>query len=441
MAVYYITKNMNILKTKNSSVFQIALVIVAFSILFFFTPHKKIVAESYNTDSGRPASFYGVDVGSVSHGASAVPASVSPSGRYYNVSYVVNSAYYSGATYSGQTQANPGASYSGTSVSGGSIVPGGNSQGGSSSSGISYSGSISVGGGSTLGAFYSSGSNYSGGVSANGGVYSGSQTSGGASSAGTFYSGGSVSGSSVGGGPTYAGSSYSGGSVSGGFVAGGSVGGGPSYSGSSYAGGSVNGGSVSGSSYSGGTTYGSQVASVAYAPAAVGSLPNTGIGPGETIIVNNEIIPTSAARIRIPKINVNTAIEEVGLTKEGVVGVPNNVTDVGWLNVSSMPGQIGTAIVDGHKVSRHGSVTTKGVFDDLGSLQKGDKVYVEYSGRDSVTFVVKDIRVYDRNQAVPEVYSSDGRTSKLNLITCAGPWDTVHKTYTKRLVVFAEIVK
>ena len=58
----------------------------------------------------------------------------------------------------------------------------------------------------------------------------------------------------------------------------------------------------------------------------------------------------------------------------------------------------------------------------------------------SITFIVRENRLYDPCLA-GEVFSLSDGTTSLNLITCDGLWDGTKKNYTKRLVVFADIVR
>jgi len=57
----------------------------------------------------------------------------------------------------------------------------------------------------------------------------------------------------------------------------------------------------------------------------------------------------------------------------------------------------------------------------------------------SITFVVKEIRRYDPLQDATDVFTSK-TGAHLNLITCDGVWDASKKSYTKRLIVFTDLV-
>ncbi len=138
-------------------------------------------------------------------------------------------------------------------------------------------------------------------------------------------------------------------------------------------------------------------------------------------------------RLKIPNINVDAAIQYVGLTSDGAMGVPNNSVDVGWYDQGPSPGEIGSAVIDGHLNSGNG----KGVFTDLYKLKQGDKLYIEDNYGTSIAFVVRESRSYTDGYARDVFNRND--SAHLNLITCTGVWEPAQKSYNKRLVVFADI--
>ena len=139
------------------------------------------------------------------------------------------------------------------------------------------------------------------------------------------------------------------------------------------------------------------------------------------------------ARLKIPNIHIDAAIEQKGLTPDGAMDVPDNRNDVAWFSLGTRPGEKGSAVIAGHSGYKVGKV----IFDDLNQLVKGDKVYVEDASGKSFSFFVREIRMYDSDAYTPEVFVSD-RGKHLNLITCAGIWDKSKKNYSKRLVVFTD---
>lgn len=141
----------------------------------------------------------------------------------------------------------------------------------------------------------------------------------------------------------------------------------------------------------------------------------------------------SPVRLKIPSINVDAAIEYVGLTSKRAMEVPKNTVDAGWFKLGPRPGEKGSAVIAGHFNGKNGEV---GVFTNLYKLKGGDKLYVEDDKGTTITFVVREKRTYDLGYA-DEVFSSSD-SAHLNLITCDGVWDETKKSYSKRLVIFTD---
>jgi hypothetical protein len=56
-------------------------------------------------------------------------------------------------------------------------------------------------------------------------------------------------------------------------------------------------------------------------------------------------VPTN---LNIPNAKVTTNIIEVGITPKGNLDVPGNYTEVGWYKYGTRPGEVGSAVLDGH---------------------------------------------------------------------------------------------
>jgi LPXTG-site transpeptidase (sortase) family protein len=140
-------------------------------------------------------------------------------------------------------------------------------------------------------------------------------------------------------------------------------------------------------------------------------------------------------RLKIPQIGVDAAIEYVGITKTGMIGVSSGPVNAAWFNGSVRPGEKGSAIIDGH-FGWHGGIPA--VFDNLYKLKIGDKVYVEDKNGATITFVVRKIKKYDPKADASVLFNSSDGKSHLNLVTCSGTWNPVEKTHSSRLVVFTD---
>ncbi len=141
-------------------------------------------------------------------------------------------------------------------------------------------------------------------------------------------------------------------------------------------------------------------------------------------------------RLKIPKINVDAAITYVGLTPQGAMDVPKGPADVAWFRLGPHPGDIGSAVMAGH----FGPWKNGGgsVFDNLNKLTKGDLISVEDDKGATATFVVSGSRLYSKTANASDVFRSNDGRAHLNIITCEGVWDKTKKTYSDRLVVFAD---
>lgn len=141
-------------------------------------------------------------------------------------------------------------------------------------------------------------------------------------------------------------------------------------------------------------------------------------------------------RLKIPGIGVDAVVESLGLTVAGAMEVPKGPDNVAWYELGTRPGEQGSAVIAGHYGKwKNGQGS---VFDDLHKLNKGDKLYIEDDKGVVIAFVVRESRNYDPTADAVEVFSSDDELAHLNLITCEGTWNKATKSFSQRLVVFAD---
>lgn len=140
-------------------------------------------------------------------------------------------------------------------------------------------------------------------------------------------------------------------------------------------------------------------------------------------------------RLKIPKINVNAAIQYVGLTTNGAMAVPDGPDGVAWFNLGPRPGEIGSAVVAGHFGWRN---NIPAVFDSLHKLRPGDTVVIENDRGANITFVVRESRRFDPVADASEVFLQSDGVAHLNLVTCEGAWSEASDSYSRRLVVFTD---
>ncbi len=154
--------------------------------------------------------------------------------------------------------------------------------------------------------------------------------------------------------------------------------------------------------------------------------------PAVSLTVNtNYSLPI---RLQIPKLQLDTRVLNVGLTKDGSMNMPSSMTEAGWYKYGALPGNTGTAVIGGHLYGFHG---IPGVFSKLNKLVPGDTITVTESNGLAVSFVVRETRSYPQTDRPAEVFNSPSG-SHLNLITCAGAWDSQEQRFAQRFVVFAD---
>ena len=173
--------------------------------------------------------------------------------------------------------------------------------------------------------------------------------------------------------------------------------------------------------------------------------------PGHAIIhstVTNSAVATATpthegvanpARLIIPAIGVTAPVELVSILSSGDLATPvqNQWEHVGWYEAGPKPGEVGSAVIDGH-LDRPGAYPA--VFWNLRSLHAGNNVIVVDTRGKSRTFRVTRIALYTPQQApLQEIFGNEAG-HYLNLITCAGDWIPSQHQTTLRLVVFTSLV-
>jgi LPXTG-site transpeptidase (sortase) family protein len=149
-------------------------------------------------------------------------------------------------------------------------------------------------------------------------------------------------------------------------------------------------------------------------------------------------VPGQPMRLIIPSIAVDANIQSVGLfwNGDGSMGIPTNFTDVAWYNGGPLPGEPGSAVIDGHL---DGKNVAQAVFYKLGDLKVGDLVEVIDNKGKTLQFKVVGSKEYAYNATTTDIFAGDVSKARLNLITCAGDWDKATKLYSQRVVIFTEL--
>jgi hypothetical protein len=150
----------------------------------------------------------------------------------------------------------------------------------------------------------------------------------------------------------------------------------------------------------------------------------------------HQSVPVSVA---IPSIGVESRLLRLGRNQDGTMQVPDLVTsadEAAWYKYSVTPGQIGTAVIEGHVDSYQGPA----VFFRLGALRPGNRVNVTLADGITAVFRVTGVREYPKAEYPANTIYAPAKYAALRLITCGGDFDAVTGHYLGSVVVFASLV-
>lgn len=170
--------------------------------------------------------------------------------------------------------------------------------------------------------------------------------------------------------------------------------------------------------------------------AAGGTIPGGMPATGKAAASKKHVKSSTVGKMSIPAINVETDVREVGLTAKGNMAAPRGAGNAGLYKFGYKPGEKGNAVIAGHLDTYK---NTDGVFRNLNRLRAGDDIYITGDSGAQSHFIVRATATYDGESApLAEIFGASDKP-RLNLITCAGVWDSKKHMYTHRLVVFAEM--
>jgi sortase A len=159
--------------------------------------------------------------------------------------------------------------------------------------------------------------------------------------------------------------------------------------------------------------------------------------PEESLQVTPQAVAFIPSRLIVPKLKINAAVEHVGVDKNQNMDVPKQAMNVAWYKSGYKPGEVGNAVMAGHYDRKNGSPA---IFYNLSKLSIGDTFsVVSQDGREQ-KYKVTGRRTYNTNDFPIEQVFGGHNKPRLNLITCSGEWNRNAQSYTKRTVVFSELV-
>jgi len=162
--------------------------------------------------------------------------------------------------------------------------------------------------------------------------------------------------------------------------------------------------------------------------------PPTPSSPFATTAPRGAMDPTAwPSRVLLPALAVEAPIQPIGLEATGALVIPTSPMDVGWYQRSSVPGTAGVALLTSHVDTR---LEGRGIFSRLADLALGDDVHVVTAEGVTQRWQVVAIEQHRKDELPPSLFVRSGEPL-LALVTCAGPFDPVARSYRDNLIVWA----
>jgi hypothetical protein len=135
-------------------------------------------------------------------------------------------------------------------------------------------------------------------------------------------------------------------------------------------------------------------------------------------------------------------VRPVGLDTNNILIFPDNINDVGWYEKSSLPGDGGVIIADGHNMG----TTRSGVFAKLGTVAIDDTILIERGDGKKFTYKVQELIDMNIEEFVTngmKMMAEPFKESKetLNITTNNGKWVPRLGTFDSRILLRAIIAE
>ncbi|WP_434588239.1 class F sortase [Streptomyces sp. A5-4] len=148
------------------------------------------------------------------------------------------------------------------------------------------------------------------------------------------------------------------------------------------------------------------------------------------------LAPSRPTRLAVPAFKVAAPVVGLGLDRARHLITPpvDNPRLVGWYRDGPTPGEVGTAVVVGHRDTRTGPA----IFLNLGMLKPGNTVRVTREDGRTAVFTVDSVRTYEKAKFPDKEVYGAARRPELRLLTCGGAFDS-KAGYAANVVAFAHL--
>jgi len=130
----------------------------------------------------------------------------------------------------------------------------------------------------------------------------------------------------------------------------------------------------------------------------------------------------------------------VGLQNKRIIDIPEDISKVGWYKYGAAPGSTGgSSVIVGH---RDGISPEPGAFYYLDKVKIGDSIIIDQSNYSISTYKVSKILEIDKKKfytVANGIFSTKGR-SRVNLISCIGPYHEKWGGYKRNIIITATLL-
>ncbi len=124
----------------------------------------------------------------------------------------------------------------------------------------------------------------------------------------------------------------------------------------------------------------------------------------------------------------------IGVTAEGVLEPPADISTAGWWVSGPRPGMPGRAVITGHIDSAAAGL---GAFAALDLLHTGDTITLAEADGQTLHFKVTNRQEIQKTQLDPRLLQRTTNTSDLLLVTCIGDFNYSTHSYQSNLIITA----
>jgi hypothetical protein len=169
---------------------------------------------------------------------------------------------------------------------------------------------------------------------------------------------------------------------------------------------------------------------------SVASLPQPAVHPATP--APPEEVP-APVRLVVAGVGVDAPVDPVGVSRDGLMQLPDDVRRIGWYRFGPAPGQPeGTAVLAGHVDAWDQGL---GALGRLRGVAPGQVVEVDDSAGAVTRWQVVTRRLVGKEALPLAALFARAGPPRLVLLTCGGPFDARLRSYRDNLVVVAEPVR